>query len=131
MVVLIETSPGDLLDKITILEIKKEQFTDPHKLHNIEVELQVLYQVKSTFAKTVASDLMAEVDTITNELKIINKCIWDIEDGKRKCERENRFDSYYIDLARGVQHNNDIRAKYKRDINLLLDSRIIEEKSFI
>jgi len=121
----VEISPGELIDKITILEIKLERMGDPEKLKNVAVELEVLSQ-----ARAGAMPPSAELDGLTAELKAINAKLWQIEDDIRDCERGGDFGPAFVGLARAVYVSNDTRADIKRRINVLLGSRLIEEKSY-
>jgi hypothetical protein len=118
-------SPGELIDKITILEIKSARMTDAAKLHNVRTELSLLNQTwnASAFGKT---DIRAEWDG----LREVNGQLWDIEDRIRDKERESRFDDEFIELARAVYVTNDERAAIKRRINVKLGSALVEEKSY-
>ncbi len=123
--ILVEIAPGELIDKITILEIKTERITDAGKLKNVRVELDVLVA-----ARNAAMAASPELDELTAQLKQVNEALWDIEDGIRDCERGRDFGSQFIELARAVYHSNDRRAALKRQINELLGSKLIEEKSY-
>lgn len=123
--VVVEVAPGELIDKITILELKREHVHDPAKLANVEHELSVL---KHTCAAAVKRS--PELDRLTIELKAVNARLWQVEDDIRDCERRQDFGSHFIQLARAVYHHNDRRALLKRQINLLLNSQIIEEKLY-
>lgn len=123
--IMIEVAPGELIDKITILEIKLENMTDAAKLANVRHELDVLAAARD--AAISASDDLAY---LTGELKRVNLSLWQIEDDIRDCERANDFGESFIDLARAVYKTNDLRAALKRKINELLDSPIFEEKSY-
>jgi len=125
MAILIEVAPGELIDKLTILEIKKANITDPSKLRNVQHEYDVLAQVLSEQVPSSES-----LTGLTAELKAINEELWKIEDVIRDCERDRDFGPKFIELARAVYHTNDRRAAVKRQINVLLDSPIIEEKSY-
>jgi hypothetical protein len=116
---------GELLDKITILEIKSEQIRDAAKLANVRAELDML---NATWAQNLASrtDILAE----RAELKRINQSLWDIEDEIRLKEKAQDFDTRFIELARAVYFTNDKRAAVKRAINLKLGSQLVEEKSY-
>ena len=125
MTIKVELAYGELLDKITILQIKSERITDGSKLANVNKELALLNDLWS-------SDEKSAVD-IANEftaLKEINEKIWDIEDGIRDKERDKEFDEKFIELARSVYFSNDKRAEIKRDINMKLGSELVEEKSY-
>ena len=122
--ILAEISAGELIDKITILEIKKTKINDDNKLKDIEKELSSL---NITF-KTSIPDL-SKIDQLIDRLKSINIKLWDIENGKRLAEKNNKFDENFIELARTVYKNNDERAKIKLEINNILGSNIKEVKS--
>jgi len=121
----VEISPGELLDKITILEIKLERLTDRAKLVNVSRELDLLEAAR---AKAIPED--AEVERLFEELYGLNEALWEIEDDLRECEREGDFGPRFVALARSVYRTNDLRAEVKREINLTLGSSLIEEKSY-
>ena len=118
-------SVGELLDKITILEIKAERITDPAKHDNVLRELDSLNTVRGHQVK-----MTAELEALCRELGSVNRALWDIEDKLRYCEHQQRFDAEFIELARSVYHTNDRRAAVKRRLNELTGSDIIEEKSY-
>lgn len=120
-----EISPGELIDKITILEIKKERIGDPVKLHNVTTELEELVSIRDR--ELAGSD---ELSSLTAELKAVNERLWRIEDEIRDCERRKDFGPTFVELARAVYRQNDSRAALKRRINDLLGSRLTEEKSY-
>ena len=123
--ILAEISAGELIDKITILNIKKEKITNNEKLVEIEKELKSL---KDTFnKKIIPNNSLLE---LMEQLKKINLMLWDIEDGKRNAEKNKKFDERFIELARNVYKLNDERAKIKLKINNLLGSNIKEVKSY-
>jgi hypothetical protein len=121
----VPVSPGELLDKITILRIKSSRMSDAQKLANVRIELKVLEETwgASPYAK---SDIAADV----NALLQVNERLWVIEDDIRDKERAQTFDSEFVRLARAVYFENDERAAIKRRINLKLGSTIVEEKSY-
>ena len=121
----VEVSPGELIDKITILEIKAERVVEPAKLQNIRVELATL--TASRDKAIVSNDRLAE---LTAELKAINAALWEIEDDLRECERTGDFGPRFVELARSVYRQNDRRSEAKRKINELLGSKLIEEKAY-
>jgi Family of unknown function (DUF6165) len=125
MAIKIDVAPGEVLDKLTILEIKKANIKDPAKLRNVEHEYGVLSR---TLAEQVADT--AALQALRARLKEINETLWRIEDDIRDQERAKDFGPRFIELARAVYHTNDERAAVKRQINELLDSDIIEEKSY-
>jgi hypothetical protein len=118
-------SPGELIDKLTILEIKSQRMTDATKLANVNRELELLQATwqQSRYAK---SDVQSE----WQGLRRVNEKLWDIEDQIRDQEREQRFDQTFIELARAVYFTNDERAAIKHTINRKLGSSIVEEKSY-
>lgn len=121
----IPVSPGELLDKVSILEIKTERIDDPQKRANVERELDLLTGLWHSAALETA-----EITKMRAELKALNERLWHIEDEIRDCEREGNFDDRFIELARSVYKNNDQRAATKRAINEALGSTILEEKSY-
>ncbi|OHE58525.1 MAG: hypothetical protein A2X71_02330 [Thiobacillus sp. GWE1_62_9] len=125
MSILIEVSYGELIDKITILEIKVERIDDPDKVRNVSNELVIL---KDALATYVPPD--PKVDELADQLRSINGHLWDVEDRLRKKEHEKKFDDEFIELARSVYFTNDHRAKIKRELNELLRSSVVEEKSY-
>ena len=125
MTIKVELAYGELLDKITILQIKSERITDVVKVANVNKELNLLNSLWGSDEKSSA-DIASEFKA----LKEINEKIWDIEDGIRDKERAKEFDEKFIELARSVYFYNDKRAEIKRAINLKLGSDLIEEKSY-
>ena len=123
--VAVETAPGELIDKITILEIKAERIGDPEKVRNVRTELDTLRRARDR--TILPSDALA---SLTAELRSVNEALWDIEDEIRGCERAGDFGPKFVELARSVYFNNDNRAAIKRKINVLLGSKLIEEKSY-
>lgn len=121
----VEIAPGELLDKLTILEIKSERIADAAKLANVTLELDSL-----TTARKLAIPESAELDELVRRLKAVNEALWDIEDEIRRCERDQDFGPRFIELARSVYRQNDRRAAVKRQINELLGSKLIEEKDY-
>jgi hypothetical protein len=122
---LVPIAVGELVDKITILEIKTERIDDPEKLRNIRAELRLLVDVRDGH--------MASGPAITElgrQLKIVNEQLWEIEDEIRECERRRDFSARFIELARSVYQQNDRRSRLKRQINDLSGSPITEEKSY-
>ena len=123
--ILVEVSAGELLDKISILEIKKDKIKDPEKLEYILDELSIL---KKEFESNIKSDV--KLDQLYQSLKIINARLWVIEDDKRKCEKEKDFTENFIKLSRDVHILNDDRAKIKLKINEHTGSKIKEIKEY-
>jgi hypothetical protein len=120
----IEVSHGEIVDKLTILQIKKENITDPIKLDNIVKEYNYLLSV-------VENDLGISTESPEYlELLSINKELWVIEDDIRDKERVKEFDEDFVKLARSVYYTNDVRAKIKKEINLKYSSGFVEEKSY-
>ena len=123
--ILAEISAGELIDKITILEIKKEKIRNKEKLVEVNKELNSLNE---TLKKSINDQ--SNIINFKNDLKNINLKLWDIEDGKRSAEKNNKFDEKFIELARSVYKFNDERAKIKLAINNALGSNIKEVKSY-
>ncbi len=126
MKVLAEISVGELFDKITILNIKTKKILDQHKLNNIFKELNTLNEQAT---KIDISDKIS-LDHQVKQLQSINEELWDIENYKRECEANKDFGEIFIKLSRDVHFKNDIRAKIKKEINLLSNSMIVEEKEY-
>jgi hypothetical protein len=122
---LVPISPGELIDKITILEIKSQRMTDAAKLHNVRTELSLLTETWKASAYS-ATDISAE----WAGLRDVNAKLWDIEDDIRDKERRGSFDAEFIELARAVYVTNDERAAIKKRINTRLGSLLVEEKSY-
>ena len=123
--ILVPISPGELLDKITILRIKSARMTDAVKLQNVRLELTLLEQ---TWRDSGAA--IPEVSADEAALQRVNEALWDIEDKIRDKEHAQQFDGEFIALARAVYVTNDERAAVKKRINTALGSRIVEEKSY-
>jgi hypothetical protein len=122
---LVPISPGELIDKITILEIKSARMTDAGKLHNVRTELRLLTETWKA-SGYAATDISAE----WAGLRGVNEKLWDIEDRIRDKERDGEFDAEFIELARAVYVTNDERAAIKKRINARLGSALVEEKSY-
>jgi hypothetical protein len=118
-------SPGELIDKITILQIKSERITDPVKVANVRTELALL---EATWRESPFSTSDIEMEWAS--LRRINEKLWEVEDRLRDKERARTFDQEFIELARSVYFTNDERAAVKREINTKLGSKIVEEKSY-
>lgn len=123
--ILVEIAPGELIDKITILEIKLECITDEMKLKNVKREHAILTEV---FDREISKT--ADLQALIERLRETNRKIWDIEDTIRDLERTRTFDDRFIAVARSVYRTNDLRAATKLEINKLLESEIVEEKSY-
>ena len=123
--ILAEISAGELIDKITILEIKKVKISNKEKLVEVNKELDSL---NKTLKKTINDE--SKIIKFKNDLKNINLKLWDIEDGKRSAEKNNKFDEKFIELSRSVYKFNDERAKIKLAINNAFGSNIKEVKSY-
>lgn len=123
--ILVPTAPGELIDKLTILRLKSEKITDAAKLMNVRHEMDVL--TKTANAAVPMSDAL---QSLWSELYEINADLWVIEDDIRTFEARSDFGPGFIALARAVYVTNDERARVKKEINLLLGSRIVEEKSY-
>lgn len=125
MVIRIDVAPGEVIDKLTILEIKRERIEDEAKRRNVMHEFDLL-----TAALRDVVQETSELSDLRAQLKAINETLWQIEDDIRECERRKDFGSAFIELARAVYHTNDKRAAAKRAINELLGSGLMEEKSY-
>ena len=123
--ILVPISPGELLDKITILRIKSARMTDATKLANVRVELA---ELEKTWREAVGTQ--ADVSEDERALQAVNERLWVIEDDIRDKERAQAFDARFIELARAVYVENDERAAIKKRVNVKLGSRIVEEKSY-
>ena len=126
MKILAEISVGELFDKITILNIKTKKISDNDKLQNIHTELKTLNDQSK---KITVSDTQALNDLVL-QLQKINEDLWDIENFKRECEAKKDFGESFIKLSRDVHFKNDKRAILKKEINLLSNSQIVEEKEY-
>ncbi|MDB2636412.1 DUF6165 family protein [Alphaproteobacteria bacterium] len=126
MKILAEISVGELFDKITILNIKTKKISDSDKLQNIHTELKTLNDQSK---KITVSDAQALNDLVF-KLQQINEDLWDIENFKRECEAKKDFGESFIKLSRDVHFKNDKRAIIKKEINLLSNSQIVEEKEY-
>ena len=123
--IMTEIGSGELIDKITILEIKSDRIADVDKLKNVKHELAVLSATRDAHLSGING-----LGDLATQLKAINEALWEIEDDIRACEAQNDFGQKFIDLARAVYITNDKRAAVKKEINLLLNSEIVEEKSY-
>ena len=123
--IMIPISPGELIDKLTILEIKLQEIKDHDKLKNIEIEYNFLTDIVN---QTVGD--RNNINKLRDDLKKVNIALWNIEDDIRACERSNDFGDRFIELARSVYINNDTRAVIKKNINTELGSLLVEEKSY-
>jgi hypothetical protein len=124
MILKIEVAPGELIDKITILEIKLARIGDEEKVRNVQHEYAVLTQVADVVLTS------PEITMLRSELKRINELLWQIEDDIREQERRQDFGPDFVRLARAVYRTNDERARVKREINRLLNSTLVEEKAY-
>ncbi len=122
---LVPIAPGELIDKITILQIKSERIEDAEKLENVRTELGFLSDISEK--KLPATD---ELSRLSSDLKAVNERIWDLEDEIRDFERNKQFDAAFEKAARSIYKTNDERAALKKEINIFLGSNIVEEKSY-
>lgn len=129
-----EISPGELLDKISILNIKLNRITDSTKLINIRHEHNLLTAKYSALQLSLYSQQedtkLENLLRLFETLEATNTALWEIEDKIRDCEREGNFGPEFVELARSVYKNNDKRSELKRDINTVLNSKLVEEKSY-
>ena len=123
--ILVEVSVGELLDKISILEIKKSKINNTDKLKFINQEYQIL---KSELEKNIEN--LEKIEKLFNNLKEVNLKLWTIEDDKRKCEKDKNFSEKFIKISRDVHFLNDERAKIKLEINEVTGSKIKEIKEY-
>jgi hypothetical protein len=123
--VLVEIAPGELIDKITILEIKRARIADDAKLAHVRAELAALEAARDR--ALAPSDELAR---LTAELRAVNEALWQVEDDLRACERAADFGPRFVELARSVYRRNDERAALKRQINELLGAAFSEQKSY-
>ena len=123
--ILVQIAPGELVDKITILEIKLQNIKDEVKLANILKEYNILIEIRDRHLKHNKS-----LDSLISKLKLTNEKLWEIEDLIREHEDAKDFGESFIELARSVYFNNDERAKLKWKINMVLESNLVEEKSY-
>ncbi|MAR41691.1 MAG: hypothetical protein CMA43_00680 [Euryarchaeota archaeon] len=121
----VSISIGELIDKITILEIKLEKINESDKKQNIKHELDLL-----NIEYIKIQELNKEIETYFKQLKEINLELWDIEESIRDCERRNNFDSEFVELSRKIYIKNDLRFEIKNKINKKFSSEIVEEKSY-
>jgi hypothetical protein len=124
MIILAPISVGELLDKLTILNIKLQRINDNDKLKNIIAEQKELKKIADELPPNVGLSVLYE------QLLLVNNDLWDIENAKRRHEKEQSFDEEFIQLARQVYIKNDLRARIKKEINLLTGSTLVEEKSY-
>jgi hypothetical protein len=125
MTITIEISAGELVDRLTILEIKRERIADPAKRRNVEHELALTVTARD---RALPGD--ARLVELTGALREVNARLWQIEDDIRDCERRREFGPRFVELARSVYKLNDERADVKKRINTLLGSALVEEKSY-
>lgn len=132
LALLAPVSPGELLDKLTILDIKLARITDPGQLANVKREHQALSERWQQFLSDGQAPVFdpQQLQQLHNTLSTINQALWEVEDDLRECERQQRFDDRFIELARSVYRHNDQRAEVKKQINQLLGSELVEEKSY-
>ena len=123
--ILSEISPGELLDKISILEIKLEKVKDKNNLEEIKKEYKILKEIQ-----TSSLEITGKIKDLFQSVKNVNIKLWNIEDKLRICEKNKNFDKNFIELARGVYFANDERAELKSKINKILKSNIIEIKQY-
>ena len=124
--ILSEISPGELLDKISILEIKIEKVKDKNSLEEIKKEYKILKEIQ-----TSSTEITGKIKDLFQSVKNVNLILWDIEDKLRICEKNKDFGKNFIELARQVYLNNDMRAKIKSEINIICGSHIREVKQYV
>ena len=121
----VPVSIGEMIDKLSILQVKKTKVQDEKKLEFINKEFELLYNLSSTFLNNV------EIEVIYHELVKVNSALWDVEDNLRIFESEKKFDDEFITLARKVYFTNDERFRLKNEINLISKSKIREVKDYV
>ncbi len=126
MKILSEISIGELLDKISILEIKMEKIKDNAKREEVKKEYDILKKIQSN-----SIEITGELKKLFDSLKKVNSIMWDIEDKVRICEKNKDFGEKFIELARGVYFNNDKRSRIKLEINKKLNSNLVEVKEYV
>ena len=126
LIMKVEISNGELLDKLSILELKQTNISDKKKLSNVKIEFEEL----NPLALKIFKDNPSFISELYLKLSQINAKLWKIEDDIRQCERDKSFDSKFVQLARDVYFTNDIRSELKKEINILTKSGLIEEKSY-
>jgi len=122
----VEVSTGELIDKLSILEIKLLNIKDEEKIKNVYKELQTL----NPYFQDLLDEYGLKMKNLYTKISNINKALWDIEDAIRDKERAEEFDEEFVELARSVYITNDQRAAVKKEINLLTKSKLVEEKSY-
>ena len=121
----IPVSIGELIDKLSILQVKKTKISDEVKLEFVNKEFQILYDLSSVYLKNI------EIESLYNQLIEINSSLWDVEDRLRVIETEKKFEGEFISLARKVYFTNDERFRLKNEINLITSSEIREVKDYV
>ena len=124
--ILSEISAGELLDKISILEIKLEKVKDKNALDEIKKEYEMLKKIQNS-----SIELKGDIKKLFNSIKEVNLNLWEVEDDLRICEKNKNFEEKFIELARKVYFNNDKRSKIKSEINQILNSNIKEIKQYV
>lgn len=122
---MIEVGPGELVDKITILEIKQERIEDTDKRRYVQDELEALTAIDQIHIPD-----SPQMIRLRNDLYHVNTTLWDVENAIRECESKGDFGAHFISLARSVYQHNDRRAALKHAINTLMNARIVEQKSY-
>ena len=128
--ILVPISAGELIDKITILAIKQQKLHRPDALRHVTKELELLEEALDNAVKSFPARIDIKLLSSKQNLENINQKLWNVEDALRECEQKKCFGSEFIDLARSVYRLNDERASLKRSINILCESKLIEEKSY-
>jgi hypothetical protein len=127
--ILVPTAPGELIDKITILRIKAERITDPARLSNVKTELALMQETKRNNFP-IDPSLLTEVSALEEKLKAVNEVIWDQSEKIRTYLESRDYNDEFVAISADIHTQNDRRAAVKKEINLLLNSTIIEEKSY-
>lgn len=126
----IEVSDGEILDKLSILQIKLKKIEDICKLKNIKKEFNILYKATTKIKSKLSEDQLIELELLYRQLEESNSILWNIEDNIRYREEISLFDEEFVKIARSVYITNDVRSEIKRKINNLTKSSLVEEKSY-
>jgi len=130
MIVTIPCAFGELVDKLSILRIKLDKIHNANAQEIIKTEYKLLLIEYDRVLDSLPNDAINQLETLQNKLQSVNLSIWNVEDDIRQCESESNFDDKFIQLARQVYIQNDLRASIKKQINVLLNSSIVEVKSY-
>lgn len=130
MIVTIPCAFGELVDKLSILKIKLDKISNHNAQETIKTEYKLLLIEYDRVLDSLSNDVINQLESLQNKLQNVNLSIWNVEDDIRQCESQSNFDDKFIQLARQVYIQNDLRASIKKQINILLNSSIVEVKSY-